>query len=138
MSDTNKALVVRWFEEVWNKGNAGAIDEMMAPSCLVYGLGPTAQTPADFKQFHAAYRDAFPDVKIVVEHLIAEGDSVAARWTGTGTHLGHGLGFAATKRAAQFHGMVFVRIENGRMVEGWNSFDQLGMFQQLGLVTMPS
>ena len=138
MSDAHKALVVHWFEEVWNKGNAAVIDQMMVPACRVHGLGPTPMTPADFKVFHAAYRDAFPDVTIVVEQMVAEGDTVAARWTGTGTHRGGGLGFAATNKAARFHGMLFVRIENGRMVEGWNSFDQLGMFVQLGLVELPS
>lgn len=138
MSNTNKALVVHWFEEVWNKGNVDAIDDMMTPACLVHGLGPTPQTPADFKVFHAGYRNAFPDVKIVVEHMVAEGDSVAARWTAKATHLGPGLGVAATNRPAQFHGMLFARIENGKLVEGWNSFDQLGMLVQLGLVTLPA
>lgn len=106
-----------------------------APS--FHGLGPDLQGPDAFKGFHRGYRNAFPDVKIQIADIVAEGDTVAARWTGTGTHLGDGLGFAATDRPVQFRGMLFVRVENGKLVEGWNNFDQLGMMQQLGAVNLP-
>jgi predicted ester cyclase len=62
---------------------------------------------------------------------------VAARWSGTGTHRGDGLGFPATGRQVEFHGMTIVRVEQGKLVEGWNVFDQLGMLQQLGVVSLP-
>ncbi len=64
-------------------------------------------------------------------------DIVAARWSGTGTHRGDGLGFPATGRQVRLSGMTFVRIQNGKLVEGWNVFDQLGMFQQLDIVKLP-
>ena len=134
----NKALVRRWFEEVWNKGRADLIDEFLAPNVAIYGLGETLRGPAAFKPFHAAYRDAFPDVNIVVEDLVAEGDRVAYRWSATATHRGGGLGIPATHRAARFTGMGFARFENGKLLEGWNNFDQLGLFQQLGVVSLPS
>lgn len=132
MSSENKALVRRWFEEVWNHGNAGAIDEMLDRDCKVHGFGDEPVSRDGFREVHATYREAFPDVHIEVDDIIAEGDLVAARWTVTGTHRGTNLGFAATHRPARFSGMVFARIRNGRMVEGWNTFDQLGMLQQLG------
>jgi steroid delta-isomerase-like uncharacterized protein len=138
MSAENKALVRRWFEEVWNKGRADAIDEMLASHAVVHGLGSGVLGPTEFKAFHSAYRNAFPDVTIRVDDIVAEGDIVAARWSGTGTHRGGGLGFAATGRGIHFSGMVFVRVQNGRLVEGWNNFDQLGMLQQLEAVTLPS
>ena len=137
MSSENKALVRRWFDEVWCNGRAAAIDELLASQALVHGLGPAMQGPEGFKPFHAAYRNAFPDVKIQLDAIVAEGNMVAARWSGTGTHRGDGLGFKATGRQIQFSGMVFVRVENGKLVEGWNNFDQLGMFQQLGVVKLP-
>ena len=137
MSDANKALVHRWFEEVWSKGRVAAIDEMLASHGVVHGLGADAHGPEGFKPFHAAYRSAFPEVTIQVDDIVAEGDIVAARWSGWGTHRGEGLGFAATGRQVRFSGMVFVRIENGQLVEGWNIFDQLGMLQQLGIVSSP-
>ena len=138
MSTENIALVRKWFEEVWNKGRVGAIDELLASDAVVHGLGADLRGPAGFRAFHSAYRDAFPDVLIQIDDIVAQGDIVAARWSGTGTHRGEGLGFAATGRQVHFNGMVFVRVEGGKLVEGWNNFDQLGMLQQLGVVNLPS
>ena len=116
----------------------GAIDELLASHAVVHGLGADLRGPAGFRPFHSAYRDAFPDVMIQIDDIVAQGDIVAARWSGTGTHRGEGLGFAATGRQVHFNGMVFVRVERGKLVEGWNNFDQLGMLQQLGVVNLPS
>jgi steroid delta-isomerase-like uncharacterized protein len=139
MSTENKTLVRRWFEEVWNKGRAAAIDEMLASDTVIHGLGnDDLHGPTDFKRFHAAYRQAYPDVTIQIDDLVAEGDMVAVRWTASGTHRGEGLGFPATNKHVRFSGMVFVRVEQGKLVEGWNNFDQLGMLQQLGVVNLPS
>ena len=138
MSIENKALVRRWFEEVWNRGRTAAIDEMLSGHGVVHGLGADVHGSEEFKRFHAAYCNAFPDIAIQIDGIIAEGDIVAARWSGTGTHRGDGLGFAATGRQVHFSGMAFVRIEQGKIVEGWNNFDQLGMLQQIGLVNLPS
>jgi|SRR5688572_26169421 predicted ester cyclase len=137
MSAENKALIERWFEEVWNKGRGEAIDEMFAPDGVAHGLGPDLRGPAEFKTFHAAFRQAFPDVRVAVDDLVAEGDTVAYRLTASGTHLGHGLGFAPTSRPARFVVMGTARIANGRIVEGWNVMDNMGMLTQLGVVTPP-
>jgi steroid delta-isomerase-like uncharacterized protein len=138
MSAEHKALVRKWFDEVWNQGRAAAIDELLADNAVVHGLGPEDLHGREgFKTFHAAYRNAFPDIQINVDEMVAEGDKVTARWSGTGTHLGDGLGLPATGRQLQFHGMTIVRVEHGKLVEGWNEFDQLGMFQQLGVVNLP-
>ena len=138
MSTENKALVQRWFDEVWNHGRVEAIDELLAPDSLVHGLGEgEMRGAAAFKPFHAAYREAFPDVRIQIDDMVAEGDKVAFRWTGTASHRGNSLGFAATHRNVQFQGMGIIRVRNGKLVEGWNTFDQLGMLQQLGIVQLP-
>jgi steroid delta-isomerase-like uncharacterized protein len=138
MSVEDKALVRRWFEEVWNKGRAAAIDEMLADDAAIYGLGGDLRGPAGFKPFHTAYRDAFPDVSIQVHDVVAEGGIVAARWSGTGTHRGDGLGMKATGKVVRFQGMTFARTERGMIVEAWNVFDQLSMLQQLGAVSLPA
>ena len=138
MSEARKQLMHRWFEEVWNKGRADAIDEMASPSCLVHGLGEPMRGPAGFKPFHSAFRDAFPDLQVTIDHVICEGDMVAARWTASGTHRGNGLGFPATNKPMRVTGMTFACYDdNGQLCEGWNSFDQLGMLQQLGIVAGP-
>ena len=138
MSAQNKALVRRWFEQVWNKGRAESIDELLSDRSVVHGLGPDLRGPSGFKPFHAAYRDAFPDLALHIEHMVADDDLVAVHWSATATHSGSGLGFAATGKPVKFSGMAFIRVEGNKLVEGWNSFDQLGMLQQLGAVNMPS
>jgi steroid delta-isomerase-like uncharacterized protein len=137
MSQQNKDLVRRWFEEVWNNGRAAAVDEMLAPNGVIHGLEGEMRGPAAFKPFHAAYRAAFPDVSIQIDDMVAEGDKVAVRWSGAATHKGNMLGIAATQKRLQFTGMGFVRVADGKVVESWNNFDQLGMFQQLGVVNLP-
>ena len=137
MSQQNKDFVRRWFEEIWNNGRASAVDEMLAANGVIHGLQGAMRGPAAFKSFHAAYREAFPDVTIHIDDMVAEGDVVAVRWSGTATHNGNGLGFAATQKRIQFTGMGFARIVDGKLAEGWNNFDQLGMFQQLGVVNLP-
>jgi len=134
MSSDNKTLVRRWFEEVWNQGRAAAIDELTAPNCTVHGLAPDPVDVAGFRAFYALYRETFPDVHVRVDEIVSEGDLVACRWTVTATHRGNGLGFAATNRPVRFTGMLFARVVNGKLAEGWNNFDQLGMMQQLGVV----
>jgi predicted ester cyclase len=137
MSAENKALVERWFEEVWNKGRADAVDEMFAAEGIARGLGQDLHGPAEFKVFHSTFREAFPDVRVQVDEMIAEGDKVAYRLTATCTHRGNGLGFAPTGRPACFGVMGSVRIANGRITEGWNLLDQFGMLTQLGVVALP-
>jgi steroid delta-isomerase-like uncharacterized protein len=136
MSAENKRLVRRWFEEVWNKGRSETVDELLAPDAVVHGLDGDLTGPAGFKPFQARYRSAFPDLKLTIEDEIAEGDRVAVRWTVTATHRGSTLGFPATGAGVRFTGMVFVRIAKGRIAEGWNNFDMVGMLQQLGKLTI--
>ena len=138
MSTENKALLQRWFDEVWNDGRAASIDEILSDTALIHGLGAGPIGPDGFKEFHAAYCNAFPDVDVHLDHVVAEGDVVAARWTASATHQGDGLGFAATGKPTRFTGMTFARVEHGKLVEGWNTFDQLGMLQQLGVVNLQS
>lgn len=138
MSEENKALVRRWFEEVWNKGRSEAIEEMFAADGIAHGLSDDSeklmQGPTDFKPFHAAFRGAFPDVDIIVEDLIAEGDKVAARCSVRGKHSGDHLGVAASNAPVEFTGIAIVRIKDGKIVEAWNNFDFLRMNKQIGVI----
>lgn len=131
-----KAFIRRWFEEVWNKGRAEAIDEMFAEDGVAYGLADETGAPlrgaAGFKPFFQSFRSAFPDIEVVVEDTIAEGDKVAARCTVRATHAGDGLGFAATQRPVEITGIAFVRVKDGKIVEAWNNFDFMSLFKQVG------
>lgn len=135
MSLDNGALIRHWFEEVWNNGRAETIDELLAEDCLLYGLadhGQIVRGPVEFRAFHKTFREAFPNITVVVEDTISEGDRVAARCTVRGNHAGDSLGFAATNRDTEFTGIAIARIENGKFVEAWNNFDFMTMFKQLG------
>jgi hypothetical protein len=79
-------------------------------------------------------RTAFPDMKVVIDHTIEEGDKVVARWTATMTHKGEFLGFAASDKQVTITGTTIERISNGKIVEGWDNWDQLGLLVQIGAV----
>ena len=134
--EENKALVRRWFEEVWNKGRADAIEEMLAEDAVVHGLSEDAakplRGPTGFLPFHTQFREAFPGIEVVVEDTIAEGDLVAARCSVRGKHVGDSLGFKATQATAEFDGIAIVRVKDGKLVEAWNNFDFMKMYKQLG------
>ena len=135
MSVENKALMRRWFEEVWNQRRKEAIWEMFAAEGIAHGLGgdnSSIRGPEGFAAFHASFVAGFPDLKVAVEDVLAEGDRVAVRWRASGSLTGPGLGLAPTNRAMSVTGMSFVRIQGGLIVEAWNNFDVLGMHQQVG------
>ena len=134
--EANKALIRRWFEEVWNQGRPEAITEMMAEDCINHGLSEDGVSTLDgasgFLPFHTQFREAFPHVEVIVEDAIAEGDKVAARCSVRGKHEGDSLGFKATDAIADFDGIVIARVKDGMFVESWNNFDFMKMYKQLG------
>ena len=137
MSEENKEILRRWFEEVWNNGRAEAIDEMFDEKGIAHGLSDDPANPitgpSQFRPFHTTFREAFPHMIIVIEDMVAEGDRVAARCSVRGKHEGYFMGRAATQAPVEFTGMTIVRIENGKIVEAWNNFDFMTMYKQCGL-----
>jgi len=138
VSEENKALMRRWFEEVWNKGRAEALPEMFADAGIAHGLSDDPANPlrgpAGFVPFHAQFREAFPNIEVVVEDQIAEGDRVATRCSVRGKHTGDSLGLAATQSPVDFTGITITRIKDGKIVEAWNNFDFMKMYRQLGAI----
>jgi steroid delta-isomerase-like uncharacterized protein len=133
MSEANKQLARRWFEEVWNQHKESAIDDLLTPDCRAHGLGGDAALigPEGFKTFHRSFCGAFPDLHVTVHDTIAEGDRVAIRWTATMTHLGDGLGFPASGKKVSMDGSTIVAIKDGKIDEGWNHMDITGLFAKL-------
>jgi steroid delta-isomerase-like uncharacterized protein len=136
LSEENKALVRRQEEELFSRGNLDAADEIYAPDYV----GHDPSNPEDIRGLEAAkqaaseYRQAFPDLQVTVEDLMAEGDRVAARLRFRGTHLGELDGIAPTGRRVDCTGIVISRMEGGKIAEDWANFDDLGMRQQLRLI----
>ena len=133
--EENKALIRRWFEEVWNKGRADSIPEMFAEDGIAHGLSDDVDAPlkgpGGFLPFHSQFREAFPNIEVVVEDQIAEGDRVATRCSVRGKHQGDSLGFAATQSLVEFTGVTITRIKDAKIVEAWNNFDFMKMYKQL-------
>jgi steroid delta-isomerase-like uncharacterized protein len=136
--EENKGLIRRWFEEVWNKGRADAIAEMLAEDAVVHGLSDDAakplRGPEGFLPFHTQFREAFPNIEVVVEDTIAEGDKVVARCSVRGKYSGDSLGFKASGSQAEFDGIAIARLKDGKFVESWNNFDFMKMYRQLGAI----
>jgi steroid delta-isomerase-like uncharacterized protein len=141
MSTDSVRFVKTWFEEVWNKGRLSAIDEMLADGAVMHGLGEAgadASGPAGFKPFVERLRGAFSDIDINVEETIEQGDLIASRWVATMRHTGDDLGVAATGRNVTVTGMSIARLQDGKMVEGWNNWDMLSLMQQIEAFRTPA
>lgn len=136
MSEENKQLLRRWFDEVWNDGRADGIEEMFDENGIAHGLSDDPSKPIrgpkDYRPFYDVFRQAFPNLRIVVEDMIAEGDKVAARCSVRGKHEGDFMGTAATQSPVEFTGITIVRISNGKIVEAWNNFDFMSLHKQVG------
>ena len=138
MSEKNKVIARRIFEEIWNQGNLAVADEILDASYAAHGLAAGLPPgPEGFKQFVSIYRTAFPDVHFTIEEQIAEEDKVVNRWTARGTHKGELMGIPATGKEAVVTGVSINRFVGDKMVEAWNNWDGLGMMQQLGVIPMP-
>jgi steroid delta-isomerase-like uncharacterized protein len=136
MSEQNKAIVRRLFEELWNKGNLSVADQLFSPnyahhdpSTLDFGRGPESE-----RKRATLYRTAFPDLQLTIEDLLAEGETVMARWSCRGTHKGDLSGIAPTGKQFNISGVTIARLANGKMAEGWVNWDAQGLMQQLGVV----
>jgi predicted ester cyclase len=138
-TEENKAAMRRIPEEVFNRGDLGGADEVIAADYIehfpsVPGL-PTGI--AGLKAFVTALREAFPDFRYTVEDEIAEGDTVVQRITGRGTMRGAFLGMPPTGKQATWTEIHIARAAGGKLVEHWAAIDQLGMLQQLGVIPTP-
>lgn len=134
MSEANKQLVRRWFEEVWNQQKEEAIDEMFSPEGKAYGFPepePVLVGPEAFKKFHRQFLGAFPDIRITVRDIICEGDLVAVTWTARMTHLGDTLGFAPTLRKESLDGCSVLTVRGPQIQNGTNYMEMQGLVQRL-------
>ena len=136
MSEENKAIVRRFVEEVWNKGNSSVADQLISANYShhdnatpEFGLGPESE-----KKRVNLYRVAFPDLKFTIEDMIAEGNTVTYRWSSHGTHRGPLSGIAPTGTSITVSGITINRLAGGKIVEGWANWDTLGMLQQLEVI----
>jgi steroid delta-isomerase-like uncharacterized protein len=133
----NKALFKR-FHEAANTGDfdflAKTIDEVVAPDAVIRTPLPIEATGADaLKQIWAMLLRIYPDIHLMVEDLIGEGDKVVGRTTVTGTHRGEFMGVAPTGKSVTYNEMFIFRIADGRVVETWGVVDVYAQMKQIGV-----
>jgi ketosteroid isomerase-like protein len=136
MSEQNKAVVRRLFEELWNKGNLMVADELLAPNYVNHDPSTPdfGRGPENEKKRASLYRSAFPDLRMTIEDMIAEGDMVTARWSCRATHKGDLGGIAPTGKQVTTSGISIGRFAAGKIAEAWVNWDALGFMQQLGVM----
>src|ERR1700681_2506146 len=138
--EENIQLMRRWFREVWNEGKTETVHELMSPNGVARGnstSGADIHGPVEFVRFVENIRAAFSNIDIKVEDAFGTADKVVVRWSVKMTHSGHGLGMPATGKPVLVSGITIARIINGKIVEGWDNWDQLGMLEQIGAYTRP-
>jgi steroid delta-isomerase-like uncharacterized protein len=137
-TNENKAIIRRWIEEAWNKGNVNVADELYAadfkakdsndPTKILHG-------PEGIKQYVIETRIAIPDIRFTIDHLVAEGDTVVGAFTIRGTHKGSLFGIPPTGKTAVFSAVDIWRFEKGKIVERHMALmDRLSILQQIGII----
>ena len=133
-------LVRRWFQEVWNEGRIETVYELLSPEGVATGQRDADKEihgPKEFEEFVREIRGAFPDIKVTVEDIFGAGDKVVMRWSAVMTHTGDAPGMPATGRTVRSRGITIAKIVDGKIVEGWDNWDQLGMLEQIGVYRPP-
>jgi steroid delta-isomerase-like uncharacterized protein len=133
--DENKAVVRRYNEiiqQFFQGGDVNGFDEVCAPDLVHHGPAIMPRDLPGLKQMVPVFRATFPDIEIVTEDLVAEGDRVVDRVTVRGTHQGEFMGIPPSGQPIELHEIHIARIVDGKIVERWTQFDMFGLLQQIG------
>jgi steroid delta-isomerase-like uncharacterized protein len=130
-SQQNKALVRRWWDDLWNRIDLDAADQILSADFVEHLTHEHVRGIEELKEYVSIYRSAFPDMQNRVEKMVAEADMVAVLWRSRGTHQGEFMGFQPTGREVTFTGMRLFRIAENKIVEGWVTIDAQGWQEQM-------
>ncbi len=137
-TENNKAIAKRFFEQGLNQKNMPEFDLYFSPNVINHSIPPDLPPGIEGRKlFMSTFFNAFPDLHFTIDNLVAEGNMLVARWTSTGKHTGELMGIAPTGKSVTVTGIAIDRFENGRSVENWIEFDQMGLMQQLGVIPAP-
>lgn len=138
-SEQREAVVRRIADEIWNRGDLAVVEEVMAADAKYHGAHMPGGTGGreDWRRAIRMYLGAFPDSHVVYEELISAGETVVGRWSATGTHTGQLPGVTTTGKPIRIGGISIYRFAGDRIVETWEQLDLLGMWIQLGQVSLP-
>jgi steroid delta-isomerase-like uncharacterized protein len=127
MSQLHRDIARRWFEEVWNQRRDATVRVLLAKDAVAHMEGGDFVGPDRFLETRTALLTAFPDVRVEVEDVVADGDRAVVRWSAVAHHKGELLGIAPSGRAVAFRGMTWMLFENGKIVEGWDAWNLGGL-----------
>jgi steroid delta-isomerase-like uncharacterized protein len=137
-AEENKAVLRRWIE-AYNERDLQAEADVLAPDYVAHV--PAAPGPLEgleaWRQFSGSFAEAFPDIRLTIEDIMAEGDMVAARVAFRGTHRGEFQAIPPTGKEVNFTAMEINRVVEGKVEEHWVELDLLGLMQQLGAIPEP-
>ena len=136
MSTQNDAVVQRWWEQLWNRGDLAVADEIIDPGFTNHDPASPWVPPAieGCKTLVTGYRTVFPDLHFTIEQQVAAGNTVVSHWRCRGTHRGDLMGVAPTGKSIEVEGISILRFENGRINHQTTIWDALGLMQQIGAV----
>lgn len=134
VEEQNKAVVRRYYEEVFNQGQEAVLDEIISPNYVDYGHNPPGRgiegAKADF-QSGAAY---FSAAHFTIDDMLAINDQVVVRWTGTLKHSGEFMSVPATGKTVTLTGISMYCVADGKLLETRNAANWLDLLQQLNAV----
>jgi steroid delta-isomerase-like uncharacterized protein len=137
--EASKAIVRRYYEEVFNARNVDLVDVLAAEDYIEHDPFPgQGNGRRDLKARVAAILGAFNPMRFSIEDVVAEGERVVVRWTQTGTQSGNFMGVPPTGKEVTIAGIDIHAVRDGRMAEHWHVVDQLALLQQLGVIPAPS
>ena len=134
-TDENKALLRRAWDEVYGQGRLDSIEEFVLDDVIAHEPDGDVRGIEEFKRYLATYLAAFPDTRVTVEDIIAEGDKVVSRYTVRGTHKGMTDEYGPpTGEQMMIEGITLYHFKGGKLAEMWDRYDNLAVMQQLGLM----
>ena len=128
---SNKALVRRFYKEVYVDWNMAMVDEVVSPRFTSHDWPEGSTGPQAFRDYYAAIRSAVPDARYEVDDIIADGDRVVVRWRLLGTHEGDFGGIAPTGRSITLKGIAIYRVDGGKLMERWVVSDLHGLLEEI-------
>jgi predicted ester cyclase len=136
LEEKNKAVARTALEEMLGRGRIEENEAIYSPDYVSHGSRDIGR--ADDREMTKGWRQAFPDLRVQIDKILAEGDLVSVRFIAEGTNTASGLGLPVTGKSIRITGTTILRIVNGKIVEEWPSFDQLDLLRQLGLMPTQS
>jgi steroid delta-isomerase-like uncharacterized protein len=139
MSAEESKAIMRHFWAVWEQGDVELLDELLAPKYVNHTLATPDLPPGPegVKEVVSMFHSAMPDLRVVVEDMVAEGDKVATRYALEGTHRGELFGAAPTGERLSIKSITLERVSGGKIREHWRVTDEMGMMHQLGILGVP-